>query len=62
MTGINTNTDQNIWYAGPERRVTHKPRRSLMVRRYRKRLESLVSDCRSGKVRRKEDEDGYVEF
>ncbi len=62
MIAINSDTDLNIWYAGPERRLASKPRRLLIMRRYRKRIESPVSDCRFEKTRRKEDDDGCFEF
>ena len=49
------------YYTGPERRHAGKPRRIENDRRYRLRSEALIGECRSD-LRRKEDEEGFVEF
>ncbi|VAW69160.1 hypothetical protein MNBD_GAMMA09-3242 [hydrothermal vent metagenome] len=49
------------YYSNPERRLAGKCRRSAENRRHRIRNESLISDCRTNRNRRKEDEDGYIE-
>lgn len=54
---------ETIYYSGPERRHAALPRRkSDQDRRHRFRYESLVSDCRLHEARRKEDEEGFIEF
>ena len=54
---------QGIFYiTGNERRHAKLPRRCIQNRRYRIRFESLLSDCRSGIKRRREDEEGFFEF
>ncbi|VAW59887.1 hypothetical protein MNBD_GAMMA11-1940 [hydrothermal vent metagenome] len=62
MTHTNTKNAPDSYYAGPERRTASIPRRSSTMRRYRTRLESLVSDCRMPEARRKEDEEGYFAY
>ena len=62
MIKTDINTCSNSYYTGPERRLAKKSRRSPVLRRHRQRTESLVSDCRIIKARRKEDEDGYIEI
>ncbi|VAW69692.1 hypothetical protein MNBD_GAMMA10-1326 [hydrothermal vent metagenome] len=62
MTNINTGSFLDTYYTGPERRHAYTPRRSAMMRRYRRRVESLVCECRTQQTRRKEDEGGYFEY
>jgi len=50
------------YYAGPERRMAARPRRSEATRRHRLRTESLISDCRTFSCRRKEDDEGFIEI
>ena len=50
------------YYTGPERRKASKPRRQLKQRRHRIRSESLISDCRVQRARRKEDEEELTEL
>ena len=50
------------YYAGPERRMAAKPRRSDATRRHRLRTESLISDCRTFSCRRNEDDEGFIEI
>ena len=58
------NDKQRLSYfiTGSERRHAATPRRSMQDRRHRIRFESLISDCRSGLTRRREDEEGFVEI
>lgn len=49
------------FYKGPERRITPVPRRARLNRRHRLRRETLVSDCRLLKSRRREDEEGIFD-
>ncbi len=53
---------QIAYYFGPERRHANHPRRYHMERRHRIRDEALLSDCRNGMPRRKEDEEGFFEI
>ncbi|MFW2373918.1 MAG: hypothetical protein ACN4GM_12410 [Gammaproteobacteria bacterium] len=48
------------YYSGPERRLANQPRRKIQHRRHRLRTEALISDCRSGKHRRVEDDEGFI--
>ncbi|HEY9051554.1 MAG TPA: hypothetical protein VIQ03_08430 [Gammaproteobacteria bacterium] len=54
--------NQPAYYFGPERRHANKPRRYHNERRHRIRDEALLSDCRTGMARRKEDEEGFFEI
>ncbi len=53
---------ESQYYIGPERRHANHPRRSGQERRHRCRDESMLSDCRTGTPRRREDEEGFVEI
>lgn len=54
--------ETGFYVTGAERRHAKTPRRSQASRRHRIRFESLISDCRSGMPRRREDEEGFIEF
>ena len=58
----NDEYDLDIFYNGPERRHANAPRRHQKDRRYRHRKEALLTDCRSGQPRRREDEEGFIEI
>jgi len=63
MTIDKTTYIESQYYIGPERRHAHNPRRELdHNRRHRMRVESLISDCRISKYRRKEDDEGFFEI
>ena len=56
------NQQESCYVTGSERRHAASPRRSRDNRRHRVRFESLISDCRTGLTRRREDEEGFVEI
>lgn len=62
VSEMTNDSSQALYYIGPERRHANHPRRQNTERRYRKRTESILSDCRSGRPRRKEDEEGFFEI
>ena len=62
MTKEPQQLDQTFYITGNERRSARFPRRSGQNRRHRIRFESVVSDCRTGMARRREDEEGFIEF
>ncbi|MDH5765437.1 MAG: hypothetical protein OEZ38_05410 [Gammaproteobacteria bacterium] len=56
------NHDEILFITGCERRLAKSPRRADKPRRHRIRFESDLSDCRSGMLRRHEDEEGFIEI
>ncbi len=62
MNGAAMKNLKDTYFTDPERRLATHPRRTDSDRRYRKRSESLVSDCRESNSRRKEDEEGFIEI
>ncbi len=62
MNTENEYNDDGLFYTGPERRHANAPRRHNKDRRYRHRREALLSDCRTGECRRREDEEGFIEI
>lgn len=62
MQNDNHTRELSYFVSGSERRHAKIPRRSQQNRRHRIRFESLISDCRTGFARRREDEEGFEEF
>lgn len=50
------------YFIGTERRTAAFPRRLSRGRRHRIRKEALISDCRTGMLRREEDLEGFIEI